>query len=248
MKCIYREPVFFVMVISFLCTGCMAQSHVIDDLYYQPMTKQELIFDSLVKSNKYKDICPVDSVIETEYRDGQEWLISAKEKFIVEANLTTGYQYGKVYQISLTIKNCSDKKITFDPENDIQLIMVKTNGKSKKLHVYSYDEYMEKVKRRQDWIIGSKVFLNVLNNNSNEFTSSVANNISSIELMMIGKQMENDRRVIACGYLKKNTIHSFTGIEGYVNIRQKRAGYFLYLQVLVDGIPFYFRLDALRKT
>lgn len=80
MKCIYREPVFFVMVISFLCTGCMAQSHAIDDLYYQPMTKQELIFDSLVKSNKYKDICSVDSLIETEYRSISDWMLHRLNK------------------------------------------------------------------------------------------------------------------------------------------------------------------------
>ena len=58
--------------------------------------------------------------------------------------------YGKYYQITVVIANNSMFPIEFEPEK-VTASLVKKKGKTYALNVLSADEYMEKVRRKQEW-------------------------------------------------------------------------------------------------
>lgn len=203
-----------------------------------------------------------------EYRDGKEWFISIKDKYIVEANLEITYNYGKVYQLNLLIKNCNNKSILFEPCGNIDAVLIDRKGELEKLCIYSSDDFLKKIKKQQTLALVLQGISSGVNSfsagyQSNYTTSRVdgytythnvvsynpavanmANTLSRIELRQMGKDMEEDRRVIECGYLKKNTIHSNFGIAGFVNMKRKSRGTVLYISVSVDSTIHYFKFNV----
>lgn len=86
----------------------------------------------------------------TEYRNGEAWPYYTKNGITVAMTNSLVKDYGKWYQISLIISNHSIAPIDFDPEK-ITSTLIKKNGREVVLEVYSSDQYMRKVRRRQNW-------------------------------------------------------------------------------------------------
>lgn len=85
----------------------------------------------------------------TEYRDGEAWPYYTKNGIMVAMTNNQVKDYGKWYQISLIISNHSIAPIEFDPEK-ITSTLTDLKGKEVALEVYSSDQYMRKVRRRQN--------------------------------------------------------------------------------------------------
>ena len=86
----------------------------------------------------------------TEYRDGKTWPYYTKNGIMVAMTNDLVKDYGKWYQISLIISNHSIAPIDFDPEK-ITSTLIDKKGREVVLEVYSSDQYMRKVRRRQNW-------------------------------------------------------------------------------------------------
>lgn len=85
----------------------------------------------------------------TEYRDGAAWPYYTKNGIMIAMTNTQVKDYGKWYQISLIISNHSIAPIEFDPER-ITSTLTDSKGQGIALEVYSSDQYMRKVRRRQN--------------------------------------------------------------------------------------------------
>ena len=64
--------------------------------------------------------------------------------------------------------------------------------------------------------------------------------IATNQMMEMGKQMENDRKIRDEGYLKKNTIHPGEGIVGYMFVKKQR-GVTMEVQIPVNGVVFDYK-------
>lgn len=89
---------------------------------------------------------------QTEYNDGKEWPYYNKNGIMVGMTNSKVSDYGKYFQLSIVIANNSMFPIELDPDN-IQASLIKKSGEEKVLKVYSAEEYMRKVRRRQNWAI-----------------------------------------------------------------------------------------------
>lgn len=78
----------------------------------------------------------------------------------------------------------------------------------------------------------------------NPGNAAVANMIATNQMMEMGKQMENDRRIRDEGYLKKNTIHPGEGIVGYMFVK-KQKGVTMEVQIPVNGVVFDYKWNIL---
>lgn len=127
------------------------------------MLNGEPKYDYYIVSNKYgysskistEDNTPIwesPDLMEkkTEYRDGKPWSYYTKNGIIVAMTNDLVKDYGKWYQISLIISNHSIAPIDFDPEK-ITSTLIDKKGREVVLEVYSSDQYMRKVRKRQTW-------------------------------------------------------------------------------------------------
>ena len=189
-----------------------------------------------------------DTTIMTEYNDGRLWAYQQTGDFIVGmTNYEENDDYGKYYQIVLFIKNIGDKPVTFDPEY-VSSYLVKKNGKMITLDVYTYDDYMNKVKKSQALAMALYGFSAGLNAGTagyqttytttygagklpytqvhttyNYAAASSANMAATNQIISLSKLMADDRNTKSKGYLKKTTIHPNEGIVGYMNIKRKKG-------------------------
>ena len=217
-------------------------------------------------------VCPEnDSIFFTEFRNGREWSYVVKDGFIVGVNnQMTKNDYGSYYQMGIIIKNMTNAAYTFDPA-DVSAELYKNNGDTVILKVYTNEMFLKKMKKVQMWamalqglangittgLAGSQARYTTCEVGNYAYTQTVttynysAVNVAQIasitQLMIMGKQMEDDRKVREEGYLKKTTIHSGEGIVGYMNIK-KQKGQAMMVVIPINGVDFKFKWDVGKRS
>ena len=203
-----------------------------------------------------------DSTAIMEYNDGHMWIYRNIEGFVVGmTNYEEKDDYGSYYQIVVFINNLSDTTITFNP-NEISSTLLTKTGDTVTLEVYTYDEYMKKVKRSQGWAMALTGVATGLNAGTagystsfmpngmpittyNAAAASAANMAAQTQIMTLGKMMENDRKTKEQGYLKTTTIYPQEAIVGYLNIKRKR-GLSMVVNIPINEHLFSFTWDVIK--
>lgn len=212
-----------------------------------------------------------DTTVMSEYYDGKIWAYRQIGDFVVGmTNYEERDDYGKYYQIAIFIKNLGESSITFDPDKVTSSLFTK-HGDTLDLQVYTYDEYMKKVKNAQAWsmaLLGFSAGVNAgmagyqttytttygagglpytqVHTTYNYAAASVANMAATTQMMTLGKLMSDERNTKSQGYLKITTVHPGEGIIGYMNIKRKR-GKMMTVNILVGDIAYSFDWDVTKK-
>ena len=178
--------------------------------------------------------------------------------------------YGKFYQIRILVHNLPNDSYTFAPDI-IHADITKKNGTTETLRVYSNEAFQKKIKRQQAWasaLYGLSAGLNAgmagyqtsyvttRSYNGYTYTQPVttynstaayqANMAATTQLMVLSKQMEQDKKIREEGYLKKTTIHSSEGIFGYMNVEREK-GTVMRVVIPVNGENYGFHWDVANK-
>lgn len=212
-----------------------------------------------------------DTTVITEYNDGHLWAFRMVGDFVVGmTNYEEKDNYGKYYQIAIFVKNLGDSPITFDPDkitSSLYTIKNDTLG----LLVYSYDEYMKMVKKKQAVamaLVGFSAGMNAgmagyqrtytttygpgmmpytqVSTTYNYAAASMANMAATNQIMSFSKMMEDDRYIKSQGYLKITTIYPEEGIIGYMNIKRKK-GQSMTINIPVGDQVFSFDWDVAKR-
>lgn len=212
-----------------------------------------------------------DTTVMSEYNDGRLWAYRQIGDFVVGmTNYEEKDAYGKYYQIAIFIKNLGDAPITFEPEQITSTLYSKKNDMIP-LIVYSYDEYIKKVKNAQAWsmaLLGFSAGMNAgmagyqttytttyganhmpytqVHTTYNYAAASAANMAATTQMMTLSKLMADDRNTKSQGYLKITTIHPDEGIIGYMNIKRKR-GQLMTVNIPLGGQIYSFDWDVSKK-
>lgn len=168
-----------------------------------------------------------DTTVMSEYNDGRLWAYRQISDFVVGmTNYEEKDDYGKYYQIAIFIKNLGDTPVTFEPEQ-ITSVLYRRNNVTIPLNVYSYDDYMKKVKNAQALsmaLLGFSAGLNAgmagyqttytttyganhmpytqVHTTYNYAAASAANMAATTQIMTLSKLMADDRNTKSQGYLK----------------------------------------------
>lgn len=118
--------------------------------YYTASNKDGLCSVINDKDNTPVYISPDYSEKKVEYIRGAAWPYYNKNGIMVGMTNTQVKDYGKYYRIEITIANNSLFPFDFDPQKITSTLSTK-KGETKELKVYSADDYMRKVRRRQNW-------------------------------------------------------------------------------------------------
>lgn len=201
-----------------------------------------------------------DSTFSAEYRNGDEWAMIAKEGFIVGvSNKLIKDDYGKFYRLQIMIQNLSNNPFTFTPELVSSYCTLKDQSINS-MKVYTSESFQKMIKKKQMWAEALTGFANGLNagmagysssyvstpyggytvNTYNAGNAAVANMIATNQMLEMGKQMENDRKIRDEGYLKKNTIRPGEGIVGYMFVK-KQKGIIMEVQIPINGVIFAYK-------
>lgn len=86
----------------------------------------------------------------SDYKDGDEWCFYNKNGIFVSVNNQQVRDYGKYYQIKVVISNNSFFPIEIDSSN-ITASIIDKDDELKDIKVYTVEEYMKKVRRKQNW-------------------------------------------------------------------------------------------------
>ena len=213
-----------------------------------------------------------DTTVMAEYNDGRLWAYRQLGNFLVGmTNYKEEDKYGFYYQIVIFIKNLGETSVTFEPEL-ITSNLYNKNNDTIPLIVYSYDEYMKKVKNAQNLsmtLFGISAGLNSsragyqttytttfgannmpytqVHTTYNHAAASAANIAATTQMMTLGKLMADERNTKAQGYLKITTIHPNEGIIGYMNIKRKK-GQSMTVNIPIDGQIYSFDWDLTKKN
>ena len=203
-----------------------------------------------------------DSTFLTEIRDDDEWALIAKDSLIVGMNCkTVKDNYGIFYQLSFIIQNLTQQSFDFDPSL-INVSLLNKRDETEEMRLYTAQGMQKKIANLQMWT-GILYGLNAglaagQAGYSNSFISgtggsyyvqtynagnaAMANMLATNQMLQLGKQMEEDRKIRDAGYLKKNTIHSGEGISGYMMVKRKN-GKEMTVGYQVNGTFFEFKWD-----
>ena len=212
-----------------------------------------------------------DSTFIAEFRDGDEWAVIARHGFVV--GLSNQYirdDYGKFYQLTIRIRNLTERSYTFDPDT-VRAFLVNKRNDTIALKVYSSEGFQKKIKRTQTWnrvLAGisagleagtsgyetSYVSRTSVNGYSylqpissyNHSAAAQANALNGIQLYLLDKEMEEDRRTREEGYLKKTTIHPGESILGFMNVKRKK-GLEMRVVIPLNGQTYVFDWDVSKK-
>lgn len=212
-----------------------------------------------------------DTSVVTEYLDGKLWAYSNNGGLIVGmTNEEISDDYGRYYQIGIIINNQRDTSVIFNPE-DVYSSLVKKNGDTIALDVYTDEEYQKKIKKSQMWAMvltgisnglssgqsgyststtstvganGSIYFTTTTHYNAN--AAAQAQSVANQRMMSLGRLFEEDRNIRRQGYLKKNTIHPGETICGYMNIKRKK-GKLMVVDIDICGCNYCFAWDVGKK-
>jgi len=162
---------------------------------------------------------PKETPIMTEYNNGHIWAYRQIGDFVVGmANYLEEDDYGKYYQIAIFVKNLGDKSVTFDPDK-IRTILYKKSGDQRELQVYSYYDYMHKMKNSQAWSMALLGLSAGLDAGKAGYSTTVA----SSQMMILRKLMADERNTKTQGYLRITTVHPGEGIIGFMNVKRKKG-------------------------
>ena len=212
-----------------------------------------------------------DSTVMSEYNDGKIWAYRQIEDCVVGmTNYEAKDDYGKYYQIAIFIKNLGESSITFDPDKVTSLLTTKA-GDTHDLQVYTYDEYMKKVKNAQALsmaLLGFSAGMNAgmagyqttytttygagrmpytqVHTTYNYAAASAANMAATAQMMTLSKLMADDRNMKSQGYLKITTVHPGEGIIGYMNIKRKK-GQMMTVDIPVGDCVYSFEWDVTKR-
>ena len=212
-----------------------------------------------------------DTTVLTEYNDGRLWVYRRIGDFVVGmTNYVEKSDYGKNYQILIFIKNLSETSALFDPSS-VTSTLTDKQGKTDGMKVFTYEQYMKKVKNQQAWAMALTGFSTGLNagmagyqttytttygagrmpytqvqTTYNYAAAAAANMAASTQMMTLSKLMSDDKKTISQGYLKLTTIHPDEGIIGYMNIKH-RKGMCLTVNIPIEGQVFSFDWDVTKK-
>lgn len=212
-----------------------------------------------------------DTTIMTEYNDGKQWAYQRLGDFVVGmTNYEINDDYGKFYQIVIFIKNIGEEPVTFDPDY-VSSYLKRKNGKMIPLDVYTYEDYMKKVKNSQALamaLYGFSAGLNAsaagyqttytttygagqmpytqVNTSYNQAAASAANLAATNQMMTLSRLMADDRNTKSKGYLKKTTILPGEGIIGHLNIKRKK-GVSMMVWIPVGKNRYTFNWDVSHK-
>lgn len=184
-----------------------------------------------------------DSTFVTEFRDDNEFGIIARDSVIVGVSCNTlKDDYGSYYQLNILIQNLADSSFVFEPA-DVKANLVTKWDEYEEMKVYTAQSLQKKIRNAQMWTaiaMGLSAGLNAASAGySTSYVSSpyggytvqtynagnaaMANMFATNQMILMGKQMENDRKVRDEGYLKKNTIRPGEGIYGYMLVKKQKG-------------------------
>lgn len=207
-----------------------------------------------------------DSTFITEFRDDNEFGIIARDSVIVSVSCNTMKDdYGSYYQLDILIQNLTDNSFVFDPA-DVKAYLATKWDEYEPMTVYTAQSLQKKMRNEQMWtsvFMGISAGLNAATAGySNSYISSpygsytvktynagnaaMANMLATNQMLQMGKQMENDRRVRNDGYLKKNTIRPGEGICGYMLVKKLR-GRGIDVIIPVNGKLFSYSWSLIKK-
>lgn len=183
------------------------------------------------------------------YQNGQPILYSTKNDVFVSIALSSTKMYGKYYTLELMIENRGKEAFHFDPNSIVALIEKKDKGKM--IRPLSYEEYISKVGRKQNWQSIANSFVESVNASGAGYTSSsssatvvssngyasgyanyvekdgfkqyAANQIANAKIEEYNKSLMNIRSSLSTDYMKTNTVFPNTYIAGYINIPFKKG-------------------------
>lgn len=113
-----------------------------------------------------------------EYRDGEAWLYYNKNGIMLGMTNNKVRDYGKYFQIPIIIANNSMYPIDFDPQK-ITAFLTDKKGNVRTLKVFTAEEYMKKVRNRQNWTIALFGFAEALSASNAGYSTSTTNSSSS---------------------------------------------------------------------
>ena len=148
------------------------------------------------------------------------------------------------------VQNLTNDSYTFAPDI-IHADITKKNGTTETLRVYSNEAFQKKIKRQQAWasaLYGLSAGLNagMAGYQTSYVTTRSYNGYTYTQLMVLSKQMEQDKKIREEGYLKKTTIHSSEGIFGYMNVEREK-GTVMRVVIPVNGENYGFHWDVANK-
>lgn len=207
-----------------------------------------------------------DSTFVTEFREDNEFGIMARDSVIVGVSCNPMKDdYGSYYQLNILIQNLTDSAFVFDPAEVKADLVTKSEG-YEEMKVYTAQTLQKKIRRAQLWTsiaVGLNAGLSAASAGySNSYVSTpyggytvqtynagnaaMSNMLAINQMILMGKQMENDRKVRDKGYLKKNTVRPGEGIYGYMLIKKQR-GKQMNVVIPVEDKNFVFSWSLAKK-
>lgn len=110
----------------------------------------------------------------TEYKNGIMWSCYDKDGVAIFVNNTQIKDYGRYFCISIMVANNSMYPIDFNPAK-VYASFVDKKGRAFDLKVFSSDEYMDRVRRRQNWSMALMAFAEGMAASNAGYSTSTTN-------------------------------------------------------------------------
>lgn len=205
-----------------------------------------------------------DTTLSVEYRNGVQWAYREHNNLVLGvANVITKDDYGKYYQIHIYIKNLGETAILFQPEKITSLLVTKKD-KEKTLVVYTYEQYMRKIERKQELemaLSGFAVGMNAAmagNRTAHvsgwapktgfysgtvhyyDYGAATAAQIAGYSYLdNLERDFNSDQVIKSQGYLRITSVRPGEEIVGYINIKKKK-GKILKLFIPIENYKYFF--------
>ncbi len=248
---------------EYLDSGTYVQINYFDG---EPKYDYYTVFDAQGNMSKFKlsDNTPLwetPLIIErkSNYNDGVLWQVYNKNGIIIALTNSIVKNYGRWYRIDVVISNNGVIPFEFDPSVNISAKTINVEGLLVDLDVWSYDDYMKKVRRSQNWesaLAGVSEGLSTANAGKststtyskygyyqtttyNESEARRAREESQKRITELDNNMMAEREIIKQGYLKRNTINPGETISGYVHLKRIK-GDSVWVVVNIKGAEYLF--------
>jgi hypothetical protein len=253
-----------------------------EHIHGNPSKDFYLHFDKNGDTTKYSylthlpiDIATTDKVIvpftqrKLIYQDGLPIEFYFIDGLSVAVKISAKQEYGRYYEAFVTIENGTGDSFDFNPTDITASLSI--YGKVKEAEVFSYDDYMKKVNRQQNWsnaftafaesaaatsagysssstssyVISSSGSTAIVNSTTKSYDAAAqyaANQNAANKMNQIRNQQYEIKQNISQGYLKLNTILPNSRLIGFVNITYEKADR-IYINIPVKGKVYHFEFD-----
>lgn len=200
------------------------------------------------------------------YQDGEAIQYYSIDGISLAVKFSREKAYGDYYAVFMTIENGTDKLFNLDPK-DITAVFARKE-KVDEAELLSYEYYIKKVNRKQNWSAAFNSFAQQQAANQAGYSASAtagvainnygdaaigasssqgysgaeqykANQNASNNIHQYNKQLYSIKQSITQGYLKINTVLPNSRIIGYVNIKYQKADGIL-VNIPLDGKIYQF--------